>query len=219
MIRWKLDTLMRARRLKGRALAQRMGIGENYLSRVRHDAPDRLSLSLLDGLCRELNCSIAELLEYVPDPPAVAAEAPAGAAPEGRKPRRAPAKKPASQARPAAGRSASKPAAPRAALAPEPAAPIAVGRPAPQPSAAPAGKPAPNPSVPVPAGTPAPAMASVPVPSAPVGTPRAVSTAWPEAPRRQGMAVPEPAPAAEPGVQTLKPRGALAGKLARLRRS
>lgn len=69
MIIWKLDDLLRRRRIKGRHLALAMGIGENYLSRVRHEVPDRLSLSLLDGLCRELDCTIADLLEYVPGEP------------------------------------------------------------------------------------------------------------------------------------------------------
>lgn len=69
MIVWKLDELMRVRRIKGRELARRMGIGENYLSRVRHEVPDRLSLALLDGLCRELECTLADLLEYRPSEP------------------------------------------------------------------------------------------------------------------------------------------------------
>lgn len=64
MIVWKLDELMRQRGIKGRELARRMNIGENYLSRVRHEVPDRLSLTLLDALCRELGCTIPDLLEY-----------------------------------------------------------------------------------------------------------------------------------------------------------
>lgn len=68
MIVWKLDELMRQRRLKGREIARRMGIGENYLSRVRHEVPDRLSLSLLDALCEAMDCAIGDLLEYRPGP-------------------------------------------------------------------------------------------------------------------------------------------------------
>lgn len=69
MIIWKLDELMRRRRLKGREVARAMGIGENYLSRVRHEAPDRLSLTLLNRLCSVLECSLSDLLEYRPDAP------------------------------------------------------------------------------------------------------------------------------------------------------
>lgn len=69
MIVWKLDELLRLRGVKGRELARKMEIGENYLSRVRHEVPDRLSLSLLDGLCRELDCTIGDLLEYRADKP------------------------------------------------------------------------------------------------------------------------------------------------------
>lgn len=101
MIVWKLDALMRQRRAKGRQMAKRMGIGENYLSRVRHEVPDRLSLELLDGLCRELNCTIADLLEYRPSaaPPEVAiAELHQEVTPRRRRPRRAPEPAPAVQA-------------------------------------------------------------------------------------------------------------------------
>jgi putative transcriptional regulator len=68
MIIWKLDDVMRRKRAKGREMARRMGIGENYLSRVRHEMPDRLSLTLLDALCHELDCTIDDLLEYQPGP-------------------------------------------------------------------------------------------------------------------------------------------------------
>ena len=69
MIVWKLDEVLRLKGVKGRELARRMEIGENYLSRVRHEVPDRLSLVLLDGLCRELGCSIADLLEFRAEKP------------------------------------------------------------------------------------------------------------------------------------------------------
>ncbi len=76
MIVWKLDELLRKRGIKGRELAKAMAIGENYLSRVRHEVPDRLSLTLLDALCRELDCTIADLLEYKPSVKAKHAKAP-----------------------------------------------------------------------------------------------------------------------------------------------
>lgn len=101
MIVWKLDALMRQRRARGREMAKRMGIGENYLSRVRHEVPDRLSLALLDALCRELDCTIADLLEYRPSaaPPQVAvAELHQEVTPVPRRPRRAPAPRPAAAA-------------------------------------------------------------------------------------------------------------------------
>lgn len=67
MILWKLDALLRARRIRGRELAARLGVGENYLSRIRREPPERLSLSLLDALCRELGVGIEQLLVQVPD--------------------------------------------------------------------------------------------------------------------------------------------------------
>lgn len=76
MIVWKLDELLRKRGIKGRELAKKMAIGENYLSRVRHEVPDRLSLTLLDALCRELDCTIGDLLEYKPSGKAKKPKAP-----------------------------------------------------------------------------------------------------------------------------------------------
>lgn len=96
MIVWKLDEVLRVKGIKGRELARRMAIGENYLSRVRHEVPDRLSLSLLDGLCRELGCTIADLLEYQ------GTAAPAPAAPKAKSAPRKQAKAPAPEVAPVA---------------------------------------------------------------------------------------------------------------------
>lgn len=86
MIVWKLDLVLRTRGIKGRELARKMEIGENYLSRVRHEVPDRLSLSLLDALCRELDCGLSDLLEYRPDETQVTAlPQPKPSAPEKKK--------------------------------------------------------------------------------------------------------------------------------------
>lgn len=95
MIVWKLDDVMRRKRAKGREMARNMGIGENYLSRVRHEVPERLSLTLLDALCHELDCTIAELLEYQPGPQPAAEPMP-------EKPKRAPAPRKAKSAAPVA---------------------------------------------------------------------------------------------------------------------
>jgi 2-oxoglutarate dehydrogenase E2 component (dihydrolipoamide succinyltransferase) len=123
MIVWKLDDVMRRKRAKGREMARRMGIGENYLSRVRHEVPDRLSLVLLDSLCHELDCTIADLLEYRPGPSPVPAPPP-------------PVEKPK---RPAAPRRAKAAAAPEPAVVEAAPEPVAIAEaPAPAPAEAPA---------------------------------------------------------------------------------
>jgi putative transcriptional regulator len=114
MIVWKLDDVMRRKRAKGREMARNMGIGENYLSRVRHEVPERLSLTLLDALCHELDCTIADLLEYQPGPMPQPA-------PEPEKPKRAPApRKPKAPPVVAAGVAAEPVSPPVAVQAPEP---------------------------------------------------------------------------------------------------
>lgn len=138
MIVWKLDDVMRRKRAKGREMARRMGIGENYLSRVRHEVPDRLSLVLLDSLCHELDCTIADLLEYQPGPAPTPAPPPPVERP----------KRPAAPRRAkAAPESAPVPAPAPAPVAPPEPAPVAVEVPAPVPVPVPVVPAAPAPEV------------------------------------------------------------------------
>ncbi|MBT9546639.1 MAG: helix-turn-helix transcriptional regulator [Candidatus Sericytochromatia bacterium] len=67
MIHSRLAVLMAERNLKLRELAQRIGIDEVNLSKIKTGKLKALRLSTLNALCRELECQPSDLLIYRPD--------------------------------------------------------------------------------------------------------------------------------------------------------
>ena len=62
-----LSRLMGERRMNVATLARETGIARSTLSECYHGAMQRYDAKTLDRLCRHLNVSLAELLEYVAD--------------------------------------------------------------------------------------------------------------------------------------------------------
>lgn len=48
-------------------LSERVGIAKSNLSRIKCDRTQGMHFSTLDALCRELDCTVGDLLRYVPD--------------------------------------------------------------------------------------------------------------------------------------------------------
>jgi putative transcriptional regulator len=70
VIRWKLNEVMARKRIKSKDLAERIGITEVSLYRLRKtDEMPRLTPERLNSICRFLNCQPGELLEYELDLP------------------------------------------------------------------------------------------------------------------------------------------------------
>ena len=67
MIKCHLSRVLGERRLKISEVSRDTGINRGTLTRLYHETAERLELDVLDGLCRYLDCSLHELLEYVPD--------------------------------------------------------------------------------------------------------------------------------------------------------
>lgn len=67
MIKCHLSRVLGERRLKISEVSRETGINRGTLTRLYHETAERLELDVLDGLCRYLDCSLNELLEYVPD--------------------------------------------------------------------------------------------------------------------------------------------------------
>lgn len=68
MIRWKLREVMARKKMTNRALADAMGMHEGSISRLKAvDEMPRMDGKTLSKFCEELNCSLFELVEYVPD--------------------------------------------------------------------------------------------------------------------------------------------------------
>ena len=68
MLRWKLRQVMADRNVSNRALASAIGIHETNVSNMkRRDSMPRIDGETLEALCKALNCTPFELLEYMPE--------------------------------------------------------------------------------------------------------------------------------------------------------
>ncbi|MBN2020907.1 MAG: helix-turn-helix transcriptional regulator [Sedimentisphaerales bacterium] len=70
MINVRLDYVLLDRRMKLTELADAAGIALNNLSVLKTNKARAIRFSTLNSICRALNCSPGDLLEYIPDPPA-----------------------------------------------------------------------------------------------------------------------------------------------------
>ena len=69
MIVLRLDRVLADRKIRSKALAERIGLTEVNLSRIKPGKISAVRFSTLDALCRELGCQPGDILEYVPDEP------------------------------------------------------------------------------------------------------------------------------------------------------
>ena len=67
MIRIRLDYVLLDRRMKLKDLAEATGLAVNNLSILKTNKARAVRFSTLNSLCKALNCTPADLIEYVPD--------------------------------------------------------------------------------------------------------------------------------------------------------
>ncbi len=60
-----LDVILAKRKIPSNVLAQRIGLSENNLSRIKKGHIKAIRFSTLGALCRELDCKPGDLLDYV----------------------------------------------------------------------------------------------------------------------------------------------------------
>lgn len=63
----RLDVVMAKNRIKLNELSKKIGITEANLSILKNNKAKAIRFSTLNSLCRELNCTPGELIEYIPD--------------------------------------------------------------------------------------------------------------------------------------------------------
>ena len=68
-VRVRLDRVMAKRRMALAELSDRVGISPEDLEVLRGDRARAIRLTTLDALCRELNCTPGDLLDYAPFEP------------------------------------------------------------------------------------------------------------------------------------------------------
>ena len=66
-IRIKLFDLLLARNISQRKFALSIQIRPNTINAYCHGAIKRIEIDDLNKICKELNCTISSLLEYIPD--------------------------------------------------------------------------------------------------------------------------------------------------------
>ena len=67
MIVLRLDRVLANRKMRSKELAERIGLTEVNLSRIKTGKISAVRFSTLDAICRELGCQPGDILEYVPD--------------------------------------------------------------------------------------------------------------------------------------------------------
>jgi putative transcriptional regulator len=67
MINIRLDYVLLDRRMKLTELAEATGIALNNLSILKTNKARAIRFSTLNSLCKALNCTPGDLLEYIPD--------------------------------------------------------------------------------------------------------------------------------------------------------
>ncbi len=67
MINIRLDYVLLDRRMKLKDLAEATGLAVNNLSILKTNKARAIRFSTLDSLCKALNCTPGDLIEYIPD--------------------------------------------------------------------------------------------------------------------------------------------------------
>lgn len=67
MIRVNLDIMLARRGVSGGELAEAIGITQANLSILKTNKGKAIRFSTLDAICKELNCTPGDILEYVED--------------------------------------------------------------------------------------------------------------------------------------------------------
>ncbi len=66
MIVINLDVMMAKRKMSLNELSERVGITLANLSILKNNKAKAIRFSTLDAICRALNCTAADIIEYVP---------------------------------------------------------------------------------------------------------------------------------------------------------
>lgn len=65
----RLDMMLARRKMRGKDLAAKVGITEANLSLLKSGKVKGVRFATLDAICKELDCTPGELLEYAADSP------------------------------------------------------------------------------------------------------------------------------------------------------
>ena len=67
MIILRLDRMLAERKISSKELAERVGISQVNMSRIKTGKVSAVRFSTLDAICRAPDCQPGDVLEYMPD--------------------------------------------------------------------------------------------------------------------------------------------------------
>lgn len=67
MIKIKISELLGKHKMTQKKLSEITGIQPNSISHLYHETVKQINLKALEELCKAFQCSISDLLEYIPD--------------------------------------------------------------------------------------------------------------------------------------------------------
>lgn len=67
MIEIHLDVMMAKRKMSLNELSEKVGITLANLSILKNNKARAIRFSTLEAICKALDCSVADIIEYVPD--------------------------------------------------------------------------------------------------------------------------------------------------------
>lgn len=67
MVKVHLSTLLGKRKWNQSELSRRTGIRYNTINDLFHEVAPGIKFEHIDKICKELECTSAELIEYIPD--------------------------------------------------------------------------------------------------------------------------------------------------------
>ncbi len=67
MIILRLDRMLAERKISSKELAERVGISQVNMSRIKTGKVSAVRFSTLDAICRALDCQPGDVREYMPD--------------------------------------------------------------------------------------------------------------------------------------------------------
>ena len=67
MIKFKLKVILAQNEMTQKELAEKTGIRPPTISAIANNSAKHLPIDVLDKICSTLNCSVGELVEYVPN--------------------------------------------------------------------------------------------------------------------------------------------------------
>ncbi len=67
MIVLRLDRVLADKKMRSKDLAEKIGLSEVNLSRIKTGKVSAIRFSTLNAICRELGCEPGDILEYIED--------------------------------------------------------------------------------------------------------------------------------------------------------